>query len=112
MLINNVEIEDIDLLDAEVAEKYEKAMDGLQKESGITTEGSGLADTIRKECNLIFNFFNTMFGEGTDKKIFGNKTNYGVCTEALKEVIEHINEQIKELDKATAKYSINRATRK
>ncbi len=112
MIINNVEIEDLDLLDADIAEKYEKAIDGLKKESGLTNEGLGLADTIRKECNLIFDFFNTIFGEGTDKKIFGNKTNYGVCTEALKEVIAQTNEQIKELDKATAKYSVNRAKRK
>ena len=112
MLINNVEIEDIDLLDAEVAEKYEKAIDILKNKSGLTNEGLGLADTIRKECNLIFNFFNEIFGEGTDKKIFGNKTNYGVCTEALKEVIAQTNEQIKELDKITAKYSVNRAKRK
>jgi len=37
MLINNVELDDLDLLDANVADRYEKAMNKLSK-SGVQSQ--------------------------------------------------------------------------
>lgn len=111
MLINNVELEDLDLLDADVADRYEKAINKLS-ESEVQTEELSLADTIRRECNLVFDFFNEVFGDGTDKKVFGTKVNYGICEAAFKEVIDYTSEQKKEIEKLASKYIPNRAARR
>ncbi|MBY6932283.1 DUF6673 family protein [Clostridium botulinum] len=100
MKINNVEIEDLDLMDADVAEKYEKAVTDLQKKEKETNfEGMGLSKIIRTQCTLIFDFFNDVWGTGTDKKVFGNKTNYRVCEKAFKDVVEYSVKQKNEIFK-------------
>lgn len=112
MKINNVELTDLDLLDAEVAEKYENAINELNsKAKESTNEGLKLSQIITRECTLIFDFFNSLFGEGTDKKVFGDKTNYKVCLNAFKEVIDFTSEQTKEIEKSFAKYSPARIKR-
>lgn len=111
MKINEVELEDIDILDLEVAEKYEKAIKDIQT-IGDKTKNMGLADGIRTQCNAIFDVFNTLFGESTDKKVFGNKVNLMTCLNAFEELVKHMNAQKDELEKFASKYSTNRASRR
>ena len=72
--INDVELE-LDLMDADMAEKYEKAYRKMQRDVANIPKNLSLADSIRKQCQLIFTFFDEVFREGTSKKILGNKTN-------------------------------------
>ena len=111
MKINNVELQDIDILDLEVAEKYEKALKEIE---GIAKkiEGMGLVESIRTQCNAIFEVFNTMFGEGTDKKIFGDKVNLLTCLKAFEELVTHMSAKNAEVEKIASKYSPNRANRR
>lgn len=95
--INNVELE-LDLFDADVAEKYENAVEKLQeKEKKNSIEGKTLSQMIRSQCTLIFDFFNDVWGAGTDKKVFGNKTNYKVCKKAFEDVVQYTANFSKEL---------------
>lgn len=114
MKINNVELEDIDIFDADTAEKYEIAVKKVQEEAAASKllESIRLSEAIRKQCNAVFNCFNTMFGDGTDRKVFGNKVNLMICLKAFEELIIHVNEQKKELEKLTNKYSPNRAQKR
>lgn len=108
MKINNVEIEDLDLMDADVAEKFEKATNDLQEKEKLQDfTDKGLAEIIRIQCTLIFDFFNDVWGEGTDKKIFGNKTNYRICEKAFKDVVEYAMKQKNEVLKV-AKVKLNK----
>ncbi|MDC4242507.1 AP endonuclease [Clostridium tertium] len=111
MIINGVELEDIDIYDLEVAEKYEKA---LAKVRDLSTKDNSksLSEGIKFQCNLIFDFFNTVFGEDTDKKIFGNRVNLMTCMKAFEEIVLKMNEQKKEIKKLSDKYSPNRAARR
>lgn len=111
MKINGVELENIDIYDLEVAEKYEKAMARVEKiqEEVKTLDG---AEGIRKICNSIFEVFNTMFGDGVDKKIFGDKVNLLTCLKALEEFLLQVDGQKKEIEKLSTKYSSNRASRR
>ncbi|NFO87912.1 AP endonuclease [Clostridium botulinum] len=99
MLINNVEIEDLDLLDADVAERYQSALIRMEKAEKIFGNKTNLAEIIRNECGKVFDFFNEVFGEGTDKKIFGNKTNYRECENAFKQLIDYANKEVKNITK-------------
>jgi len=111
MKINNVELEDIDILDADTAEKYE---DSLEVVAGIAkkVEGMKASQSIRTQCNTIFEFFNTLFGEGTDKKIFGDKVNLGTCMKAFEELVVTVNTQKEDIEKLVNKYSPNRAQKR
>lgn len=111
MIINGVELENLDIYDAEVAEKYERGLEKIKNMSNDINDKS-FSESIKIQCNHIFDFFNTMFGEGTDKKVFGNKVNLLTCVKAFEELILQVNEQKKEIDKISNKYSPNRATRR
>ena len=111
MKINNVELQDIDILDYEVAEKWENALEHVE---GVakSIEGMKVSESIKTQCNAIFEVFNTMFGEGTDKKIFGDRVNLMMCLKALEELVTQVNSQSAEVEKMASKYSPNRANRR
>lgn len=110
MIINGVELEDLDIYDVEVAEKYEKVIENINKNQKF--EGLKISVVIRKQCESIFNVFNELFGEGTDRKVFGDRVNLKICLEAFASLVEQINSQKEELDNIVSKYSPNRAQRR
>ena len=109
--INDVELE-LDLMDADMAEKYEKAYKKMQRDVANIPKNLSLADSIRKQCQLIFTFFDEAFREGTSKKIFGNKTNLRECIKAVETLIDHVNKDVEEANKIINKYSPNRVERR
>lgn len=111
MKINGIELDNLDIYDADVAEKYEKALDAIIKNSE-NVQGLKTSAIIRVRCECVFDFFNTMFGEGTDKKIFGDKVNLITCMKAFEELVEQVNVQKGEVEKMASKYSPNRAQRR
>lgn len=99
MIINGVELQDLDTADADVLESYENAMDSLaEKMKVISKNGKKGSQMIREECHIIFETFNEIFGEGTDRKVFGDKTNLMVCIDAL----EQLKSNVKETDRKNA----------
>ena len=117
MIINNVELEDMDIYDLETSEKYEAAIAEFQKVTGelkTTTDEDQkvLSNIIRIQCNAVFDCFNTIFGAGTDKQVFGNKTNLMVCLKAFEELAICANDQKAEMEKMANKYSPNRAQKR
>ncbi|MBU3109341.1 DUF6673 family protein [Clostridium gasigenes] len=111
MIVNKVELENLDIFDADVAEKYEKVLDKVLNDTK-QIEGLSTAKAIRRQCELVFEVFNTLFGEGTDKKVFGDKVNIIICLKAFEELVEQVNSKKGELDKLTSKYAPNRVQRR
>lgn len=111
MKINDVELEDLDIFDLEVAGKYENALKNVEDMSE-KVKGMTVAESIRTQCNAVFNVFNELFGKGTDKKVFGNKVNLLTCLKAFEELVVQMNEQKSEIEKIASKYSPNRAARR
>lgn len=111
MKINGVELEDLDILDLEVAEKFEKTLKNVEGIDG-KVKGMTVAESIRTQCNAIFNVFNELFGKGTDKKVFGDKVNLLTCLKAFEELITTVNSKNEEVEKLSKKYSPNRAQRR
>lgn len=90
MKILNTELQDLDFMEAEVMEKFEE----LQEEYNVKLENkpefNKTSEMIRYHCEIVFDLFNGLFGEGTDKKIFGKSTNILQCTKALDELYSYI----------------------
>lgn len=111
MLINGVELEDIDIYDLEVAEKYDKALERI-KSLEENNKNVSMVEMIKINCNAIFDVFNLMFGAGTDKKVFGDRANLLICMTAFEELASQMNDKKAEMEKITNKYSPNRANRR
>lgn len=111
MIINGVELQDLDIYDVEVAEKFDKELKVVAG-VGEKLEGLSTPEVIRVQCTAIFKFFNEMFGEETDKKIFGDKVNLVTCLKALDEFVSQVREQRGRIEEISNKYSPNRAARR
>ena len=67
MVINGVNLPDIDVADALVMERYEHAHDNVAKAmNDLQPEGKRQSELIRAQCTAVFNFFDEVFGDGTD----------------------------------------------
>ncbi len=100
MKINNVELKDIDIYDLDVAEAWEE----IKNESvSLESEAKGLslADSIRLQCNFVFESFNKLFGQGTDKKIFGERVNLMICLSAFQELANNLDKSASRIEKYT-----------
>ena len=84
MIINGVELE-IDFTDAEIVEKielgskevYDKAEE-LRKQTGLSP-----AEGIRQECKILKDFLDYVLGDGTSRKLFGEKNSLQQCVKAF-----------------------------
>lgn len=78
---NGVKLE-VDLQDADFAERYEKAFNRMgEDEKKVPKDGTN-SELIRAYCSLFYHLFDDIYGEGTSERLFGGKKNAGMCDEA------------------------------
>ena len=111
MKINGVEIEEFDIYKADNADKYEKAIKKVKDDTN-NLQGLSNADALRKECEVIFTFFDELYGPGMHKKIFGEEVHLLKCLKAFEEFCLYINNQNETIQSIFNKYSPNRAQRR
>lgn len=110
--INGVELE-FDILDADIAQRYSVAGEELQARlQELDFETLSNAEAIRQECLIVFDYFDEIFGEGTAKAIFKERTNLGKCLDAMDQLTENAAAQRKAFQEKMAKYKSNRAQRR
>lgn len=114
--INDVELE-LDMADADIAEKAESAINTVQKASQEKLQKvKSYTETIRATCGLVNGCFDTIFGSGTAEKLFHGKQNMLAAIDAFAALSGEIQRQTAEIGKHTqdlaAKYSPNRAERR
>lgn len=110
--INGVELE-FDMYDLDDAERFENALDHVlssMKNHNFTNITQ--SEAIKIQCNLIFDFIDTVFGKNTYKKIFGERVNLMTSLRIFEDIVNAINSQKKELDSFVNKYSNNRVQRR
>jgi hypothetical protein len=108
MKINGYELE-VDFTDADFIDKIEKYAKEVSEQVELTKRKEmGMAEFIRKECEIVRNFFDNVFGKGTAKKIFGNKYSLSICISTFQQFIEAKLSQQKELEEIINKYSPER----
>ncbi len=103
MVINGVELE-LDLLDADMAEKFEtecqRVKDRVADKKAY--EGKSNPDAIRYQCEVVNDFFDSVFGYGTSEKVFEGRHHIGRSMEAFATVVSEANksgEKIKEISR-------------
>lgn len=111
--INGVELE-LDLMDADVMEKYETLNKEIVEKVKEPTQYQGLsnAEGMRLQCRHVDNFFDKLFGDGTAQKIFGGGNNLGVRLDAFAQVSQMSGDIDKRVNELTSKYGISRIDRR
>jgi len=107
MIFRDIEL-DFDIFDADNADLFEKAAKDMYSAVG-QKDGEGLGDTIRRQCGAVFSFFDTLFGEGFHRELFGEETNLMECIEAFREFVNTVNEQKAALDKIASDIKVDTA---
>ena len=118
MRIGNIDV-DFSFTDADCIERLEKASKRVKEETEkYKKQEMDLSKAIRKECEIINNFIDEVFGEGIAEKVFKGKNDLQEHMELFTDIM---NAKI-EMTKATqnlydnleykAKYMPNRETRR
>jgi hypothetical protein len=98
MKILGIEL-DFDFADADDLERYEKALPKTQEDlSNIKWNEQKASLSVRQFCDVIFLFFDEIFGDGTSQKMFNGKRNYQKCLNAFKEIMDAKKSQDAEID--------------
>ena len=98
---NDVELE-VDMEDVEFQEKYEDAFTKMAASEEILQKTGAMSGFTRGYCQMFHDLFDDIFGEGTARKLMGEKLHAGRCEECYDSFISFCREQVDELNKKRA----------
>lgn len=107
--INGVDLE-LDLMDADVVEKFEDLNKWIVKkiQDPNAYEGLSTADGMRYQCSCVNEYFDELFGTGTAEKVFKKNNNLGIRMEGFAQVTALSGEAKTFMDGLSAKYGSGR----
>ena len=88
----------------------EECFAGMQ--DGTPTGTRGYAEWLTTNCRCIQEFFTVLFGDGADREMFGDETDFSVCVDAVMAFYEEVGIQAKKFEEKYSKYSLNRTERR
>lgn len=111
--INGVQL-DFNLYDADLVERYEEANDKLIEKISNDQNFAGLRlhENIRLQCQIVDDFFDSTFGEGTAEKLFKGKADLKMHSEAFSIVVAETKKFESKVLEENRKYSPNRVDRR
>ena len=107
--VNGTELE-LDLMDADVMEKFENLCGEIADKIQEPTQYEGLsgAESMRKQCRYVDRFFDDLFGEGTAKAIFHGKMRLDEHMEAFALVTSQRARMEEDVQAIASKYGVHR----
>ena len=107
IIVNNVEL-NLNLLDADVMEKFERLNDEIRAkiQDPKNYAGKSNADGMRYQCRCIEEFFDNLFGEGASGRVFAGagKNDLGIRMECFGQVMGITSEARTEVQQISGKY--------
>ena len=112
MKIKNIEI-DFNFLDADNVEKFEKeARKVVEKSEQNKNEKLTYSEAIRKECDVVEEFIDNVFGERLSEKIFEGKKDLLDHIKVFQSIVDEKNNKQVELQNLYNRYAPNRVQRR
>ena len=111
--INGYDLQ-LDTLDADVMEQYERLNEDIQAkiaDADTFAEMTG-SQAMRKQCALVDEFIDGLFGEGVADAIFTSPSKLGERLEAFAAIANAVINSKHEIDAISQKYSFNREQRR
>lgn len=88
LVINGIELE-LNIYEATQAELFEQANKRVLEERDKVDNIPGLSGRIKFFCDIVYDFFDDVFGEGTADTVFKGRQDMLECLEAYTDVIEY-----------------------
>lgn len=95
---NDVELE-IDMEDVDFQKKYETAFDEMAEAEKKLQHAGSISGFSSAYCDMYFNLFDGIFGEGTSNKLFKGKRNIGKVEECYDSFIQICAKDVTEINK-------------
>lgn len=93
---------ELDIFELETAQRFETAVEQVYvKAEAVKQAAEGemkISDAIRAQCETVFDFFDTLFGKGAARKVFGARVNLIQCIDAFEDAIRQIEGQKKAIE--------------
>ena len=89
-----------DATDADTLQKYLDAMDAIRAKASKFDKKVSQPKQYRYLCKTVKSCFDDIFGAGTGEKICGSNNSLITCTNAIRELIEEYDRQMREQEKA------------
>lgn len=102
---------EIDVTDVAFVEKYEDVADQYNKDIKNVPKDGKVSEQMRAMCEVFFTAFDSLFGEGTSKKMFGDKLSVDLCVQAFKQLVELMKDYSNTIEKMQIA-PVNRAQRR
>lgn len=99
---NDVELE-VNMSDIDFVEKYEKALDKMDKEEERLKKTGLNSEFLKGYHNMFLTLFDDIFGEGTSKKLFEGKRDIDAVEECYFSFIDVAKQNVAETNKRRAK---------
>lgn len=113
--INGLELE-LDLEDADVFEKTMKVFEQMDEDGRNIDKTGKMPEFIKRYCEIYYNAFDRIFGEGTGEKIFSGKKNMRNCDEVWDSFLGFMQVAVKKANERrlqlSGKYMPNREQRR
>lgn len=94
----DVELE-VDMEDADFQERYENAFKHMEAKEKELQKTGKLSEITKRYCEMFWNLFDDIFGQGTAEKLFQGKKHSGLCEECYDSFISFCSNQVKEINK-------------
>ena len=98
MNIRGIEVKDLNLFDEHDMLTYEKAMEFIEENKNTDTRDKKPSEVIREQCLVVREFINILFGEDTDKRLFGDKNDLYEMLEICAEIITECESQMGKIE--------------
>lgn len=98
--INGVELE-LDLMDADVLDSVQDALENLTMEA---EQSDRVGDLVRQPCITINTFFDSVFGEGASEAVFEGNMNLANHMDAFMQVVAEIEKAPESINGEMDKY--------
>lgn len=91
MIINGKNI-DIDILEADTAERYSSALEHMKRAADEYKSGGSIGETIKAQCAVIYKFFDIILGDGESEKLFDGKKSLAICFDAYEDFVRQASD--------------------
>ena len=96
----NFDTLNFDATDADTLQKYLDAMQIVSEKANRLDKDAPQPKQYRYLCKTVKACFDDIFGAGMGEKICGSNDSLRTCTDAIRELIEEYDRQMREQDKA------------
>lgn len=93
----NFEME-FDPTDVAFVEKYEIAVTKYQERITTVSKEGKASEVMMRICDIFYDVFDSLFGKGTSKKMFGKTNSVDLCVKAFKQLVNAMNDYSKTLE--------------